>query len=264
MNPIQQTQSIVFKWVMVGGASLFLTLVASAQVQTSTNVEHGAPTQTVNVERGEVVAVSGNDLIIRREDRELLDFPNVPDNKTLTVDGKQLTIHDLKPGMKFERTTIVTTTPRLVTTVKTVTGKVWHVTPPNSVILTMEDGTNQSFKIPKGQKFMISGKETDAFGLKKGMQVSATAVTESPETVVSHEVKLAATPPPPSPEPLQTGATLLVVVMRPVPAPVESASAEPAPQTLPKTASSFPLMGLVGAGLCLLALGLRVKRALSS
>ena len=260
MNPIQ-TQSIAFKWVMAGSASLFLTLAAGAQVQTSTTVEHGAPVQTVNVERGEVVAVSGNDLIVRREDGQLLDFPSVPDNKTVTVDGKQLTVHDLRPGMKLERTTVVTTTPRLITTVKTVSGKVFHVTPPSSVILTLEDGTNQSFKIPKGQKFMINGSETDAWGLKKGMKVSATAVTETPETVASHEVKLTGTPLPPPREPIQSGATLLVIVMRPVP--VESASAEPAPQALPKTASSFPLIGFLGAGLCLLALGLRVRRALS-
>jgi hypothetical protein len=263
MNPIQQTQSIAFKWVMAGSASLFLTLAAGAQVQTSTTVEHGTPVQTVNVERGEVIAVSGNDLIVRREDGQLLDFPNVPDNKTVSVDGKQLTIHDLKPGMKLERTTVVTTTPRLITTVKTVSGKVFHVTPPSSVILTLEDGTNQSFKIPKGQKFMINGSQTDAWGLKKGMHVSATAVTETPETVASHEVKLTGTPLPPPREPIQSGATLLVIVMRPAPAPVESASAEPAPQALPKTASSFPLIGLLGAGLCLLALGIRVKRVLS-
>src|ERR1700730_11475463 len=101
MNPIQRTQSRVFRWVMAGGASLFLTLATGAQVQTSTSVEHGAPVQTVNVERGEVIAASGNDLVVRREDGQLLDFPNVPDNKTVTVDGKQLTIHDLKPGMKL-------------------------------------------------------------------------------------------------------------------------------------------------------------------
>jgi hypothetical protein len=264
MNAIQQTQSMVFKWVMAGSVTLCLTLAAAAQVQTSTNVEHGAPVQTVNVERGEVIAASGNDLVVRREDGQLLDFPNVPDNKTVTVDGRRLTIHDLKPGMKLERTTVVTTTPRLITTVKAVSGKVWHVTPPNGVILTLEDGTNQSFKIPKGQKFMINGRETDAWGLKKGMQVSATAVTETPESVVSHEVKLTSTPPPPSPEPLRSSATLLVIVMRPVPVPVESAAAEPAPQTLPKTASSFPLIGFLGAGVCLLALGLRVRRVLSA
>jgi hypothetical protein len=43
-----------------------------------------------------------------------------------------------------------------------VTGKVWRVSPPNSVILTLEDGTNQSFNIPKGQKFNVDGQETDA------------------------------------------------------------------------------------------------------
>jgi hypothetical protein len=262
MRAIQQTQRIVFKWVMAGGASLVLALAAGAQVQSNTKVEHGAPTQSVNVERGEVVAVSGNNLIVRRDDGELLDFPNVPDNKTVSVDGKQLTIHDLKPGMKLERTTVVTTTPRLVTTVKTVTGKVWHVTPPNSVILTLQDGTNQSFNIPKGQKFTVNGRETDAFGLKKGMVVNATAVTESPESVVSHEVKLTGTPPPPPPVAPQNGVTLLIIVMHSVPAPVESAAAEPAPQTLPKTASSFPLIGLLGAVLCSLALGLKARRAL--
>lgn len=262
MSPIQPTQSMVFKWVMACGASLFLALAAHAQVQTSTNVEHGTPTQTVNVERGEVVAVYGNDLIVRRDDGQILDFPNVPDSKTVTVDGKQLTIRDLKPGMKLERTTVVTTTPRLVTTVKTVTGRVWHVTPPSNVILALEDGTNQSFKIPPGQKFMVNGQETDAWGLKKGMQVSATAVTESPETVVSHEVQLSGTPAPPSPEPMRTAAPLLVVVLHA--APVESAAAEPPPTHLPKTASSFPLIGLLGAGFCLLAFGLRIKRTLTS
>lgn len=29
----------------------------------------------------------------------------------------------------------------------------WHVTPPISVILTLENGENQAFNIPEGQKF---------------------------------------------------------------------------------------------------------------
>lgn len=250
---------------MAGGASLVLALAVGSQVQTSTKVEHGTPTQSVNVERAEVVYVSGNDLIVKMQDGELRDFPNVPENKTVTVDGKELTIRDLKPGMKLERTTVITTTPRMVTTVKTVSGKVWHVNPPNGVILTLADGINQSFKIPKGQKFTINGKETDAFGLKKGMNVTATAVTESPETVVGHEVKHTGTLPPPPLEPPQQGLTLLVVVLHPAPAPVESAAPEePTPNKLPKTATSLPLIGLLGAALCSLALGLRAKRVLSS
>ncbi len=39
---------------------------------------------------------------------------------------------------------------------------------------------NQQFKIPKDQKFNVDGQETDAFGLKKGMKVSATKIVEVP------------------------------------------------------------------------------------
>ena len=66
-----------------------------------------------------------------------------------------------------------------------------------------------------------------------------------------------------SAEPLRSSATLLVIVMRPVPAPVESASAETSSQTLPKTASSFPLMASAELGSIYLP-GLRINRALSS
>jgi hypothetical protein len=243
---------------MTSGFSLVLALAAGAQVKTTTNVEHGAPTQSVNVERAEVVSVSGNDLIVKMADGELRDFPNVPEDKTITVDGKELTIRDLKPGMKLERTTVITTTPRMITTVKTVTGKVWHVSPPNSVILSLADGTNQSFKIPKGQKFTVNGQQTDAFGLKKGMNVSATAVTETPETVVAHEVKHTGTMPPPPPEVPQQGATLLIVVLHP--APVETAAAEPTPKQLPKTASDLPLIGLLGLLFCGVSLSVSAVR----
>ena len=78
---------------------------------------------------------------------------------------------------KLERTIATTTTPRTVTTVRTVEGKVWQVSAPNSVILTLADGTNKQYKIPKGQKFMIEGQEKTAFELRKGMNVSVTAMT---------------------------------------------------------------------------------------
>ena len=197
-----------------GAGFLCMTLAFStnAQVKTETKAEEGVASQTVKVETAEVVYVSGNDLIVRTDDGELRHFPDVPDDKTVTVAGKELTVHDLKPGMKLERVTITTTTPRMITTVKTVTGKVWHVSPPNSVILTLEDGTNQSFNIPKGQKFIVDGQETDAWGLKEGMNVSATAVTETPETVVSQEVKRTGTMPSPAPELPTQGVILFIIV----------------------------------------------------
>src|SRR5246127_2779046 len=114
----------------------------SAQVQTETSTTSGQATHEVTVERGEVVLVRGNDLIVKMEDGTIRHFPNVPESARVTVDGKQLGIHDLKPGMTLQRTITTTTTPKVITTTQSVTGKVWHVQPPNSVILTLADGTN--------------------------------------------------------------------------------------------------------------------------
>ena len=92
-----------------------------------------------------------------------------------------------------------TTTPTTITKVDTVTGKVFHVVPPLSVTLTLEDGTNQEFKIPEGQKFDVDGQMVDAFGLREGMKISATKVTETPETIVTQKAKVTGKMPPPPP-----------------------------------------------------------------
>jgi hypothetical protein len=209
------------------------------------------------VERGEVVLVDGNDLVVKMEDGSLRHIPNVPESARATVDGKEMGIHDLKPGMKLEHTVTTTTTPRTITTVQSVTGKVWHVSPPNSVILTLDDGTNQSFTIPNGQKFNIDGKTVDAFGLKKGMKISATKVVEVPETVISHEKKLTGTMPPPPPPPDLP--ILVVFVPHAVPT-AAPAQAELAAAQLPKTGTTLPLIGLLGLAFTGVSLGMRSLR----
>jgi hypothetical protein len=78
---------------------------------------------------------------------------------------------------------------------------VWNITPQSGVILTLEDGSNQSFKIPKNQKFNVDGKMVDAWGLKKGMKVSATKVVESPVNVVAQTKHVAGELPPLPPPP---------------------------------------------------------------
>src|ERR1700758_195280 len=168
----------------VGVMCFAFAISMSAQVKTTTDTTSGQATHEVTVERGEVVVVQGNDLVVKMEDGTIRHVANVPESAKVNVDGRELGIHDLKPGMKLQRTITATTTPQTITTVKTVTGKVWHISPPSSVILTLEDGTNQQFKIPKGQKFTVDGQQTDAWGLKKGMKVSATKIVEVPETVV--------------------------------------------------------------------------------
>ena len=225
----------------MGLVCLFLSAVMTAQVKTETTTTPGQPTVETKVERGEVVYVSGNDLVVKMEDGQIRNFPNVPDDVKVTVNGQQLSIHDLKPGMKLERTITTTNTPQTVTTVKTVTGKVVHVTPPTSVILRLQDGTNEQFQIPKGQKFMVDGEETDAFGLKPGMKVTATKIVTAPENVVTEERKIAGEmPPPPSTEAMQ-GPLLIESEAAP---PAETAQASP---KLPQTASQLPLIALIGA-----------------
>ena len=269
MNSVSVSRTILRNLLGAGLICTAFALGANAQVQTYTQVDNGPATQSVKIERGVVVYVSGNDVVIKGEDGRIRDFPNVPESARVTVDGQQLSVHDVRPGMTIERTTITTATPKVITTVKTVTGTVWSVNPPTSVILTLENGKNQQFKIPDGTKFMVDGQQTDAFSLRPGMKVSATAVTEVPETVVTTEVKRTGKMPPLPPETIDANVTLLVFMVPIIPptdaaAPVETATAEPAPTELPKTGSSLPLVGLLGGLFCSLALGLKARRAFSS
>ena len=236
----------------------------NAQVKTETSTASGGATTQVQVERGEVVRVDGNDLLVKMDDGSLRHFANVPESARVTVEGKQLSVHDLKPGMKLERTITTRTTPKTVTTVQTVTGTVWHVMPPKSVTLRLDDGSTQRFAIPSGQKFTVNGQETDAFGLRKGMKISATKVVEEPQVVVEHQRQVTGTmPPPPAPPPPDQPILIAVIspaaaqAATPAPAP---ASQEPAAKTLPKTGSMFPLIGLFGAVALLTGIGLRLAR----
>jgi hypothetical protein len=263
---LSRMSSNILRGLLAGGAiCVAFSLTALGQVETTTKTAtDGAVTKTVKVEHGTVVYVSGNSCVIKADDGTLRHFDNVPDSVTVTVDGKQLNIHQLQPGMQIERQTITTTTPKMITTIKTVTGTVWYVNPPLSVILTMENGKNQEFKIPNGQKFTVNGQETDAFGLKKGMTVDAQQVIEQPETVVAQQVKRTGIMPPPPPAPKPNVPILVLVVPVAAPPPVQTAAAapapEPAPTKLPKTASNLPLLGLLGGLFCSISLAVTAIR----
>jgi len=233
-----------------GTLCLAFAVSTGAQVQTKTTTAAGQSSQVVKVERGEVVAVEGNELIVRMEDGSIRHFPNIPETAKITVDGKQLGIRDLKPGMKLQRTITTTTTPQTVTTIQTVTGKVWYVSPPNSVILTLENGTNQQFKIPQNQKFNVDGKMVDAFALKKGMQVSATKIVEVPMVVATRQKSVTGTMQPPPPT-LPADAPLLIAEGEPTPTPADTETPTVPANPAPARGSHFLL---IGAGLLVILL----------
>jgi len=244
----------------VGTVFLAFALSVSAQVQTETNTTSQTPTVTTKTVGGTIVYLSGNNMIVKMDDGTLKDFNNVSPTATAMVDGKEITIKDAKVGMHLTKTITTTTTPKIVTTTQSVTGTVWQVSPPNSVILTLEDGKNQQFKIPKGQQFNVDGQMVDAWGLKKGMKISATRVVEAPETVVTQQAKISGTMPPPPPPPPPDQPILVAVV---VPVPVAEPAPAAAPAALPKTGSPLPLIAMLGFLSLAASLGLRAIRGIS-
>jgi hypothetical protein len=120
----------------------------------------------------------------------------------------------------------------------------------------LADGSNQQFKIPKGQKFNVDGQMVDAWGLKKGMKVSATKVVEEPVTEVNVHKQITGTEPPPPPA--DTPIIVAVLMLPSASAPAEAPAG--APSELPKTGSLLPLFGLLGGLSLASTLGLRVRR----
>jgi len=186
--------------LVLSAAFTFLVIAVGTRAQdvSTTTVRHSPSEYETSLRNAEVVYVSGNDLVLRIEDGTL-EHMVVPDSDKFHVDGREVSVHDLQPGTKLTEKITTTTTPRTVTTVRNIDGRVFHVKPPNSVILTLPDGTNQSYRIPEDQKFMINGQEKTAFDLRTGMNVSATVVTDSPETVLSENRKVTGQAPPPTP-----------------------------------------------------------------
>jgi hypothetical protein len=232
---------------VVAALCLAFAVSAGTQVQITTTTKTGQSSAVVRVERGEVFAVEGNDLIVKMGDGSIRHFENIPESAKITVDGKELGIHDLKPGMLLQRTITTTTTPKVVTTIQTVKGKVWYVNPPLSVILTLEDGTNQSFKIPKDQKFNVDGQMVDSFSLKKGMQVTATKIVEVPMSVTTQQKAVSGTMPIPTPT---AEAPLLVAEGEPTAAPPEATEAPAPVKTSPTTTVSY--LRVIALGVILL------------
>lgn len=226
--------------VMVVAGSIMIAQDTSTQ----TTTQSGTPSSSTEIKSGEVVYVAGNDLVVKTDDGQVKHF-TVPDDFKFQVDGKEVGVHDLTPGMKLTRTVTTTSVPETVKTVRTITGTVWHVNAPSTVILKLPDNTNKQYTVPKGQTFDINGKKTDVFGLRKGMKVTATVITETPS--VTHTTAQTVTGEAPAPPPPETPPVVGVLLIEREAAPAEAQEAPTvAKAKLPQTASSLPLIGMLG------------------
>jgi len=255
---------VIYLLAVIAVVLLACAAVTMAQVKTETTAQSGTSTKQAMVERGEVVYVSGNDVIVRMESGEIRHV-TVPDGATAVVDGRTITVKDLQPGMKLEKTITTTTTPKTVKTVRSGTGTVVNVVPPKYVTVRFEDNTVSQYTIPKGTTFTVNGQKLTAFDLKKGMKIAATRIVEVPTVEVSTGSQITGSAPPPPPPPPDV--PILIAEKPPAPAPAPAAepapaaAPEPAPQALPKTGSPMPLIGALGLLFSAASLAIRLRRS---
>jgi hypothetical protein len=165
-------------------AACAIAATAAAQSPASqTSVTKGIGTVTTDQLKGEVVEVEGNSLLVKLSSGDLRTF-KVPDERRFTIDGKEVSVHDLEPGTTLTATVKTTTTPITVRTKAVQSGKVWFVSPPH-VILTLPSGENKQYEVKDDVKFVLNGKPATVFELKKGMVVSAEKIVEAPEVEIT-------------------------------------------------------------------------------
>src|SRR5262245_41848152 len=167
------------------------SMSASAQEQPAPPATQTLPglVSTTNRVTAEVVQVEGNYLLVKLESGEVRVF-NVDPERRFIVDGKPLTVQQLKPGTILTAT--FTSTPPVGAPVATVTGKVWYVSG-NTVILTLPDGTNKSYTVPASFQFVVNGEPASVGKLRKGMKVTAHRIPEPPAVEISHDIEVTGT-----------------------------------------------------------------------
>jgi hypothetical protein len=238
--------------VLAAMAVCFTAVASTAQTTTSS-------TQT---KAFEVLAVSGNDLVVKLPEgtREI----KVPDDFRFTVDGQQLAARDLKVGMKGTAsiTTNTTVTPVVVTEVKN--GEVMQSSGSSLLVKTA-----QGFKMfsegdveRRGIKLMKDGKPAEFSDFHSGDRLSATIVTTHPPKVMTQQqvnATLAKAAPAPSAPRTPAAAPAMASTTTPASAGAAPAAA-PAARKLPKTASSWPLLALLSMLSIAIGLTLTVRR----
>jgi hypothetical protein len=179
-----------------------LPAVAPAQETTTTTSKPTAVTGMVKVDTAQVIYVSGDDVVLK-DGSGGLKLLALPAGTPLMVDGKPTAVKDLTPGTMLAHVQARARVESVVTTVTQIDGEVIHVTPPKWVTIKLADGTVKRYEIPAEATFQVNGKTATPFELKKGMKLSATAVTTGGvDTHTSKAAVVGETPP-------QVGALLI-------------------------------------------------------
>jgi LPXTG-motif cell wall-anchored protein len=238
------------QWLTAALASCAITLAASstpAQTQS---------TQT-EIKNFEVVSVDGNKVVVKGAEgsKEI----TVPADFRFMVDGREVSVNELRPGMRGSATITTTTTVTPVTVTEIKNGDVMRVT--GSSIIVRTDQGIKSFSEgdvkKRGVKIIRDGQPLAFADLRQGDKLTATIVTTHPPKVMTErQVQASLSSPAPAAGPERAASS-------PGPATPESTTASAAsatPRRLPKTASPLPFVGLLGAGLLMAGVTLTARR----
>ena len=170
--------SIPIRSIIVGaGLVAGLSAMASAQTTTSSS----------ETKKFEVIAVDGNQLVVALPEgtREIA----VPPGFMFTVNGKQLSVQQLKPGMAGTATITRSTTVTPVSATEVKNGTVVQASGA-SIIVRTDDGFKmftQGDVDKRGVKIMRGGKPAAVSDFRPGDQLSAIIITSLPPRVVTEQ-----------------------------------------------------------------------------
>jgi len=217
-------------------------------------------TSTTQSKSFEVIAVDGNKLDVRLPEgtKEL----TVPDDFRVMINGQPMPVSQLKPGMKGTAviTTSTTVTPVSVTEVKN--GVVYDRSAGSITVQTPEGFKrfSQGDLDKRGVKIVKDGQPVSIEDLNKGDKLSATIVTSKPpRTMTKQEVMAYTDAPAAAGKPAAAATSGSAPAQAAAGAPSQTASAANG-KTLPKTASSLPLLGLLSAMSLVTGLVLTIRR----
>jgi LPXTG-motif cell wall-anchored protein len=224
------------QWIRVG---LVVCLLSAAGIASA----HQQST-TTQVKPFEVISVDGNRVVLRSA--EGTKEYTVPEGFRVNVDGRDIPVSELKPGMKGTATITTITTVKPVTVTEVRNGEVYSATGGSVVIRGPKgfQGFTQGDVDKRNVTIIRDGQPVKISDLHAGDRLTATIVTERPPQILTErQVKASASggveaerPAPAAP----------AAAPAPAPAAAPPAEAAPAPHKLPKTASPLPLAGLIG------------------
>jgi LPXTG-motif cell wall-anchored protein len=244
-----------------------LATVVVAMIVGLTGAFAAAQTTTTEVRKFTVISVEGDKLIAR--DQKGTQEITVPSDFRFTVNGKPLTVSELKPGMTGTATITTTTTVKPVFVTEVKEGTVVQNTGGSILVRTAQGFKNftEGDIEKRGVKIYKYGKPVVFSDLRPGNKLTATVVTEkAPEILTERQVVATITP-----EAAKAAGLTGSTAARPagsapttppmVAPPAAGAPAAGAPAaSLPKTASNVPLLGAIGLMTLATAMALTLRR----